>query len=1163
MISGAEHARGLLVSGRFAELEDALCERVAELRRGRAFEPLTIVVGSSHVRTRVGDLLVRRLGAIANVSVVTLARLAADLATTARGAPLPVLAGLTRERLLRRLIGAHDLVYFGPVRERPHFPQAVAATFADLREACVAPDSSWAGVAFDHAATAGTPAGAARAVDLQGLYSAYCAELAHRGLADSAQLLLEASRAARRDCAGPARRVVLYGIYDLNVAQEALVTVLLDAGADLFVPVPRDAPSDDSSALGAARAAGLSEERREAPAVVADRERLAEVWRRPGPGARPSVAFCGDGSLTVVSVPDERAEMREAVRAVLSAIAEGAAAWDCAVVVPHGDDVERASAALQAARLPVACRRADRSAGPRLLLRLADCLAPPAGVPFARRAVVDLLSAAPLRGGGSSPRDIALWLDEARQAGVVSGLDQWQERIARRRKGLERRRAELEARGQDPTYGDDESAERLDKARLRGAAACSLDDAVAALVRARANLPARAGWGVWAVALGDFAEALFAPPAAAEARDAAGRLASLDVLQEEVEVADVVAALREQLADSRVPVGRVGRDGVAILTPLEARGLRFHTVAFAGLAEGGFPARGRPDPLLGDAERRRIADALGVRLPLAESRDVESTLLFAFACEAARERLTLLAPRTDAATGRPRLPSRLLLRLASLAAGHSVGLDEFLSGAPLAGVWRHVGGAPAFDGADPAFGALPVAPTAQDATTWLDAREYDTAALLALSAGGSGAAARTYLGDVLCDSASATRRLAQWRSARDKEPGAWDGLLGDDARAALAAQHPFAAEMHPTRLERFVGCPFVFLLRDILGLDAPDEPGESLEMEATEFGSLAHGILQRTYSEVIAGELGLDDALTALDAAWEWCCADAERRGVTGVALSWDVRRTMLLEDLRETVRRDPVFVGGGRPLGVEWRFGEAAGRPVTLGLPGGRAVRFAGRLDRVDATPAGARVVDYKTGKGTTEQKRLKDGLGVQLPVYQLAVRQAGDQDYAEIVCAYRLVTRRGGFEDLPLQDDEARASRRLRGLVAQAVALVDAGLFPRTTAGRCDYCDVAYACGATEWTRARKREHPRFDDLVELQRTARRRWAEMSMPEREVCDQDVRDRVTGDLSTTFLLEAGAGTGKTRVLVDRYVRCVLDDELRERRRAHRGGHHLHREGRR
>lgn len=47
--------------------------------------------------------------------------------------------------------------------------------------------------------------------------------------------------------------------------------------------------------------------------------------------------------------------------------------------------------------------------------------------------------------------------------------------------------------------------------------------------------------------------------------------------------------------------------------------------------------------------------------------------------------------------------------------------------------------------------------------------------------------------------------------------------------------------------------------------------------------------------------------------------------------------------------------------------------------------------------------------------------------------------------------------------------------------------------------------------------------------------------MAERIVCDADVRSRVTTDLGTTFLLEAGAGTGKTRVLVDRYVNCVLD----------------------
>lgn len=192
----------------------------------------------------------------------------------------------------------------------------------------------------------------------------------------------------------------------------------------------------------------------------------------------------------------------------------------------------------------------------------------------------------------------------------------------------------------------------------------------------------------------------------------------------------------------------------------------------------------------------------------------------------------------------------------------------------------------------------------------------------------------------------------------------------------------------------------------------------------------------------------------------------------------------MLLEDLLETVRSDPVFARhDGRPLGVEWRFGEPAGRPVALELPGGRLIHFAGRLDRVDATSSGARVIDYKTGAGTTEKKRIKDGLSVQLPVYQLAVRQAGDDEYGTILCLYRLVTRRGGFADLPLGVDEAAASVRLRELVADAVALVDAGLFPRTTRGRCDYCDVGYACGVSAWTRARKRDDEALAPLVRLQ--------------------------------------------------------------------------------
>jgi RecB family exonuclease len=548
----------------------------------------------------------------------------------------------------------------------------------------------------------------------------------------------------------------------------------------------------------------------------------------------------------------------------------------------------------------------------------------------------------------------------------------------------------------------------------------------------------------------------------------------LSVLDEQVGLADAVGALRETLGGGTVPEGRVGRDGVAVLTPLEARGLRFSTVVFTGLAEGGFPVRGRPDPLLGDVARRRLGSLPGVRLPQAEQRETESALLLAFACEATRDRLVLLAPRTDAATGRPRLPSRYLVRLASLAAGRPVGQDEFLTGRPLAAVWRRAG-------AGPSFG---------DGGTWVDERERDAAALLGMSVLGSTSAARDYLSAVLESPPQARRRLGAWHSARSPEAGEWDGLLGGQAQAVLGQCHPFAAEVHPTSLERYITCPFSFFLRDVLELEAPREPGDSLDMDVMEFGNLVHSILETAYARVIAERLDLASALEVVDEAWRARCAEAERAGVTGVELAWQVRKEVLLDDLRQVVRRDPVFgAGGGEPAAVEWRFGQRHERVVSLTLDDGRRVRFAGRLDRVDRAEAGARVIDYKTGAGGAERQRIKDRLSVQLPVYQLAVRQwwrevgSGGREPAQVTSAYRLVTRRGGFDDVALPETEVEAQARLRALVTEALCLVDRGLFPRSRRDRCDYCDVAYACGVSGWARARKRKHPALAPVVGLQ--------------------------------------------------------------------------------
>lgn len=237
MDAGTTHQSGLLITGRFAELEGELVERVAELRAGRPLAPLTVVVGSAALRTRIGDLLVRGLGAVANVSVVTLARLATDVVAAAERRPPRIAGVLVRERLVRLLVDerrrTHGLRYFGPVGERPHFARALVECFDDLRQGRVEPRAGWARTR--------TPG---KAADLEALYTAYCDGLAARGLMDGAALMLAAAAAmGAREVAEPVRgqgtaaahearaRTILYGLYDLNASQEALVAALLDAGA--------------------------------------------------------------------------------------------------------------------------------------------------------------------------------------------------------------------------------------------------------------------------------------------------------------------------------------------------------------------------------------------------------------------------------------------------------------------------------------------------------------------------------------------------------------------------------------------------------------------------------------------------------------------------------------------------------------------------------------------------------------------------------------------------------------------------------------------------------------------------------------------------------------------------------------------------------------------
>jgi ATP-dependent exoDNAse (exonuclease V) beta subunit len=115
---------------------------------------------------------------------------------------------------------------------------------------------------------------------------------------------------------------------------------------------------------------------------------------------------------------------------------------------------------------------------------------------------------------------------------------------------------------------------------------------------------------------------------------------------------DVLHALGEVEARLGAPAGR----GVLIADPLAVRARRFRVVVVCGLQDEVFPRRPVPDPFLDDAERRELARASGIVLPLHEDGLARERFLF-YAAVSRAEEVLLLSFRASDEEGEPQLRS--------------------------------------------------------------------------------------------------------------------------------------------------------------------------------------------------------------------------------------------------------------------------------------------------------------------------------------------------------------------------------------------------------------------------------------------------------------------------------------------------------------------------
>ncbi len=319
------------------------------------------------------------------------------------------------------------------------------------------------------------------------------------------------------------------------------------------------------------------------------------------------------------------------------------------------------------------------------------------------------------------------------------------------------------------------------------------------------------------------------------------------------------------------------------------------------------------------------------------------------------------------------------------------------------------------------------------------------------------------------DAIAGDRRMVRALEARDAKFSRalteWDGVVGGDF-ARLRGIGSEGRMLSPSQLETWAACPYRYFLGRVLRIQGAAAEEED-EISPLERGSLVHKVLERFVAE--GGDSG--ERLMAL-AGEEF--ADAERRGVTGYWLLWEIEKERIRERLENFYELEYApgtgWLSGRSESSAEVAFEELVSVPEL----GNLWVR--GKIDRVDVmADSGARVRDFKTGRPDSyrgnSQNTLTVGNGraLQMPVYWAAARRMyPDADDVVATYCFPLADRYTHDVQAYSGTDEQRDAfhRTLRRIVGSARA----GAFPAAPESEsdawggtnCGYCDFKRLCPA-----------------------------------------------------------------------------------------------------
>ncbi|MDA8391826.1 MAG: PD-(D/E)XK nuclease family protein [Actinomycetota bacterium] len=856
--------------------------------------------------------------------------------------------------------------------------------------------------------------------------------LEEQGLYERSGLYRAATEAVEQGALAD-RQVVVHLPAELAPMQERLVTALTrSTRCSLLVALTGDAVCD------------------------AEPRRRGREWsggirtHRAAPVGDASPDPCHERTGAIFEAPDPDVEVSEVVAQISKQLSNGVAAHRMAVALPPNGPYERlVTERLRTAGIPFASRNPRRLAESFAGRCVLGALELAAG-DLRRDSVSDFLARIPVvRGDRRAPT--AAWERLSRQAGVVSGVQQWDSRLS----ALVR-----ELSGRSPATADH-------AARLR--------ELILEMWPLLLTIRGAGTWATLSATVGSFVKLLLggarhreewpeSERRSAEVVEAAlarlGRLDGLDPGPSTRRFADAVAI---ELRQRQLHTGSLG-EGITVASRNSLLGMDFDATFVMGASRSSLPAATAGNPFLSRLSAFRSARA--------------GTGCADYDAMWARYHYLCCLDATKVSV---RTYSRGTL-------GNGVG-----------------------DGPSPWLeaGRIERRAAAGSFAEWLTAAEpvpaphEHLASIWAWRESGNALEDHPGPGGLWW-----SRAVKGSRARAANELGPFDGLLeGADGLVGSLVSSPLS----PTSLESYASCPRRFMLSHVLNVRALDAPEDVLTMNARDRGSMIHEILHRFVGELVDGgkDGGVDQdryegdrdkeggseaggAERLLELA-ESVFGEYVEKGATGKAALWEAEKDVARDQLVQIARIDSERRAEWVPVAVERSFGVGEEPVLQLRLPSGRSLSFRGYVDRVDRRMGGGglTVLDYKTGpaetQGSLDEDPLVAGRRLQLAIYGWAMGERfGEQD---VWSGYWFVSDRGRYQLTGYLVTDHVKKRLLEVLDVLTDSIAD-GLFPvrpgkrsRGAFENCTYCDYDRCCTtARDRSWEDQRSHPKLERYVSL---------------------------------------------------------------------------------